>query len=142
MTMPFTIQIDIVSAESHIYSGSAQMVFVTGELGEIGIAPGHAQLLTRLKPGYVRVLHADKTEEVFYISGGFVEIQPDIITVLADSAERAQDLDEEAALEAQAQAKRLLEDKQAEIDYATALQELAQAAAQLQAIAQLKRKLH
>lgn len=140
--MPFTIQIDIVSAESHIYSGSAQMVFVTGELGEIGIAPGHAQLLTRLKPGYVRVLHADKTEEVFYISGGFVEIQPDIITVLADSAERAQDLDEEAALEAQAQAKRLLEDKQAEIDYATALQELAQAAAQLQAIAQLKRKLH
>lgn len=140
--MPYTIQIDIVSAESNIYSGTAQMVFVTGELGEIGIAPGHAQLLTRLKPGYVRVLHADKSEDVFYISGGFVEIQPDMVTVLADSAERAQDIDEEAALEAQAQAKRLLEDKQAEIDYATALQELAQAAAQLQAIAQLKRKLH
>lgn len=139
--MAFTMKIDIVSAESSIYSGDASMVFLTGEMGELGVAPGHSQLLTRLKPGHVRVLLPDNTEEVFYISGGFAEIQPDIVTVLADTAERAQDIDEVAAIEAREEAERLLKDNKAEMDYAEVLAQLALAAAQLQAIQQLKRKL-
>jgi F-type H+-transporting ATPase subunit epsilon len=139
--MAFTIKVDIVSAESNIYSGNAKMVFLTGEMGELGIAPGHSQLLTRLKPGHVRLQLQDDTEEVFYISGGFAEIQPDIVTVLADTAERAQDIDEIAAIEAHEEAERLLRDNKAEVDYAEVLSQLAQAAAQLQAIQQLKRKL-
>ncbi|MFN7097637.1 MAG: F0F1 ATP synthase subunit epsilon, partial [Gammaproteobacteria bacterium] len=123
--MAFTIKIDIVSAESHIYSGEASMVSLTGEMGELGIVPGHAQLLTRLKPGHVRVLLADNTEEVFYISGVFAVVQPDMVTVLADTAERAQDIDEVAALEAKEEAERLLKDNKAEMDYAEVLAELA-----------------
>ncbi|NNM60406.1 MAG: F0F1 ATP synthase subunit epsilon [Legionellales bacterium] len=139
--MAFTIKVDIVSAESTVYSGQAIGVFLMGELGELGIYPGHSQLLTRLKPGYIRLQFENNNEAVFYISGGFVEIQPDIVTVLADTAERAQDIDQMAAVEAREQAERLLQDKQGEIDYATVLAELAQATAQIQAIARLKKKL-
>ena len=138
--MSFTIKVDIVSAESRVYSGTAASVFIMGELGELGIYPGHSQLLTPLKPGHVRVQLADNTEEIFYISSGFVEIQPDIVTILADTAERAQDLDELAAMEAREQAERLLGDKQSEVDYAAVLAELALATAQIQAIAQLRKK--
>lgn len=139
--MAFTIKVDIVSAESNIYSGIASMVLLTGEMGELGIAPGHSQLLTRLKPGHVRVQLPDNSEEIFYISGGFAEIQPDIVTILADTAERAQDIDEIAAKEAHEEAERLLRDNKAEVDYAEVLARLAETAAQLQAIQQLKRKL-
>lgn len=139
--MAFTMKVDIVSAESNIYSGNATMVFLTGEMGELGVAPGHSQLLTRLKAGQVRLQLQDKTEEVFYISGGFAEIQPDIVTVLADTAERAQDIDEIAAKEAHEEASRLLRENKAEMNYAEVLAELAQSAAQLQAIQALKRKL-
>lgn len=139
--MAFTIKVDIVSAESTVYKGNAICVFLSGELGELGIYPGHLQLLSRLKPGYVRVQLEDGSEEVFYISGGFVEVQPDIVTVLADIAERAQDIDIMAATEAREKAERLLNDKQSEVDYAAVLAELAQSTAQIQAIAQLRKKL-
>ena len=139
--MSSTMKVDIVSAEANIFTGEANMVVVTGELGELGIKSGHAQLLTRLKPGHVRVQLSDGTEELFYISGGFLEVQPDIVTVLADTADRAQNLDEAAALEAQKHAQKLLHDNQADIDYATALTQLAQATAQLEAIRLLKRNL-
>lgn len=138
--MSFTMKIDIVSAEASIYSGTAKMIFLTGEEGELGIAPGHSQLLTTLKPGHVRIELADDMQEIFYISGGFAEIQPDIVTILADTAERAQDLDEVAAVYAREQAEKLLKDK-TDVDYATVLAQLAQAAAQLEAIQQLRKKL-
>jgi len=139
--MPSLIQIDIVSAETNLYSGQANKVFLTGELGELEITPGHSQLLTSLKPGYVRISLPNQVEEVFYISGGFLEVQPDIITILADVAERAQDLDEMAALAAKREAEERLHDNQSEQHYAEVLAELAQASAQLQAIQQLKQWL-
>ena len=138
--MSFDVNVDIVSAEAHIFSGKAEMVFASGELGEMGVSFGHAQLLTSLKPGYVRLRKANETDEIFYISGGFLEVQPERITVLADVAERAADLDEAAAIEAKKQAEKLLEGKQAELDYAVALMELARASAQIRAIQALKKK--
>ncbi len=139
--MAETIKVDIVSAEASIFSGVATMVVVTGELGEIGVMPGHAQLLSPLKPGHVVVELPDGQKEYFYISGGFLEVQPDIVTILADTAARAENLDELAAVEAQKHAQKLLQDTRADIDYATALTELAQATAQLEAIRLLKRNL-
>ncbi len=139
--MSFTMKVDIVSAEANIFSGKATSVIVTGEMGELGIKPGHSQLLTQLKPGHVNVKLEDGTEEFFYVSGGFLEVQPDVVTILADTAQRAQNLDELAALEAQKYAQKLLKDTQADVDYATALAELAQATAQLEAIRLMKRNL-
>jgi F-type H+-transporting ATPase subunit epsilon len=139
--MSSTMKVDIVSAEANIFSGVATSLLITGELGELGIKPGHSQLLTRLKPGHVCVTLENGTQELFYVSGGFLEVQPDIVTVLADTADRAQNLDELAALEAQKHAQKLLHDTHADIDYATALAELAQATAQLEAIRLLKRNL-
>jgi len=139
--MGFKIDVDIVSAEAHIFSGQASMVFATGELGELGIPFGHSQLLTTLKPGQVRLLQEDGSEELFYVSGGFLEVQPHRVTVLADVAERAADLDEVAAIEAKKRAEKLFEDKQADMDYAEALAELARAVAQLRAIQALKKKV-
>lgn len=138
--MGFMIDVSIVSAESHIYSGKAAMVCASGKDGELGIPYGHAQLLTQLKPGHVRVIHEDGSEELFYVSGGFLEVQPDRVTVLADSAERAADLDEAAAQEAVKRAQKMLEDQQTELDYAAAMSELAMASAQLQTIQELKRR--
>jgi F-type H+-transporting ATPase subunit epsilon len=135
-----TIQFDIVSAETEIFSGQAVHVIVTGMLGELGIYPGHTQLLTALKPGPVRIVKAEGDDEILYISGGILEVQPDVITLLVDTAIRAKDLDEMAALEAKQRAEHALSDKQADIDYAKATAELAQAIAQLQAIAKLKKK--
>ena len=135
------LRLDIVSAEKEIFSGAAEMVFVTGELGELGIAPGHTPLLTSLKSGNVRALLSDAQEEVFYISGGMLEVQPYVVTVLADTALRARDIDEAAALQAKERAEKLLEEKSTDIDLARASSELAEAIAQLRAIKQLKKKL-
>lgn len=139
--MTKTISIEIVSAEDAIFSGEATHLVATGLLGELGIYPGHTQLLTALKPGPVRIIKTDGEDEILYISGGILEVQPQLVSILADTAIRAADLDELAALEAKEQAERILNDKQADIDYAKATAELAQAVAQLQAISKLKKKL-
>lgn len=139
--MTKTMQIEIVSAEVSIFSGEAMHIVVTGSLGELGIYPGHTQLLTALKPGPVRIVKPDGEDEILYISGGILEVQPQYVSILADTAIRATDLDELAALEAKEHAERVLSDKQADIDYAKATAELAQAVAQLQVISKLKKKL-
>ena len=138
--MASTIHVDIVSAEAEIFSGEAEMVFAPAVEGEVGVAPRHTPLLTFLKPGEVRVRHPGGEEEAFYVSGGMLEIQPHVVTVLSDTAMRAHDLDEAAALEAKERAERMLSDRQADIDEAKARAELAQAAAQLQAIQRLRKK--
>lgn len=135
-----TLRLDIVSAEKQIFSGEVEMVFVTGEMGELGIAPGHSQLLTMLKPGYVRVLLPNKEEEVFYISSGMLEVQPYIASVLADTAMRAADIDEAAALLAKEQAEKALAGKISAMDISKATAELAEATAQIRAISRLKRR--
>lgn len=135
-----TMRLDIVSAEREIFSEVVEATFITADMGELGIYPGHTQLLTTLKPGNVRALMPDKTEEVFYINGGMLEVQPFIVTVLADTAVRASELDEQAALEAKAQAERKLADKHSEIDFASATGELSEAIAQIRAIQQLRKR--
>lgn len=139
--MTETMQIEIVSAEISIFSGEVTHVVATGLLGELGIYPGHTQLLTALKPGPVRIVKPDGEDEILYISGGILEVQAQLVSILADTAIRAADLDELAALEAKEHAERVLSGKQADIDYAKATAELAQAVAQLQVISKLKRKL-
>lgn len=134
-----TLRLDIVSAEKQIFSGEANMVFVTGEMGELGIAPGHTQLLTTLRPGMVRAVLPNNTEEVFFISGGMLEVQPNVISVLADTADRADNLDEAAALAAKEQAEKALAGKMSAIDMAKATIELAELTAQLRAIQQIKK---
>ena len=135
-----SIHVDIVSAEQEIYSGEAEMVFAHAILGELGIAPGHTPLVTRLAPGEVRVKHADGTEHGFYVSGGMLEVQPKTVTILSDTAVRAEDLDEAAVLKAKEEAQRRLHDREANIDYATALAENAELAAQLHAIQRLRKR--
>jgi F-type H+-transporting ATPase subunit epsilon len=135
-----TIHIDIVSAEREIFSGDVEMVFAPAILGEIGIAPGHTPLVTQLAPGEVRVKLSDGSEEGFFVSGGMLEVQPKIVTVLSDTAVRAEDLDEAAVLKAKEEADRQLHDRDAEVDYATALAQTAQVAAQLQAIQRLRKR--
>lgn len=136
-----TLRLDIVSAEREIFSGHAEMVFATGALGELGIAPGHTPLLTALKAGNIRAQLPNQQEEVFYISGGMLEVQPSIVTVLADTVVRAKDIDEAAALEAKERAEKMLAEKASEIDIARATSELAEAIAQIQAVRKLKEKL-
>lgn len=136
-----SIHCDIVSAEGEIFSGEVKMVFATGEMGELGIAPRHAPLLTRLKPGQVRVQKDDGAEEFYYVSGGLIEVQPHVVTVLADTATRARDLDEAAAQKAKEEAERALEDRTGEIEVAEAQAQLAEAMAQLQAIERLRKNL-
>jgi F-type H+-transporting ATPase subunit epsilon len=138
--MAMTMHVDIVSAEAEIYSGTATMVFAPAEMGELGIAPRHTQLLTRLKPGEVRVVDEKGDEQSFYVSGGILEVQPHVVTVLSDTALRAKDLDEAAALQAKEQAEKLLADNQSDIDYAKAQLELAEAVAQLRAIQKIRDK--
>jgi F-type H+-transporting ATPase subunit epsilon len=138
--MAMTLHVDIVSAEAEIFSGTVTMVFAPAEMGEVGIAPRHAPLLTRLKPGEIRVQQADGSEQSFFVSGGMLEVQPHVVTVLADTAIRAHDLDEAAALQAKERAERMLADRHADIDYAKAQAELAQSIAQLRAIQKLRNK--
>ncbi len=138
--MAMTMHVDIVSAEKSIFSGTVTMLFAPAEMGEVGIAPRHAPLLTWLKPGEVRVQTQEGEERSYFVSGGILEVQPHVVTVLADTAIRARDLDEAAALEAKERAEHMLADKQADIDYAKAQAELAQSAAQLRTIQKLREK--
>ncbi|MEM9102327.1 MAG: F0F1 ATP synthase subunit epsilon [Pseudomonadota bacterium] len=138
--MPMTTHLDIVSAEEEIFNGRAQMVIAMGSQGELGIAPNHAPLLTNLVPGTVRVITQHGEEQIFYVSGGMLEVQPHLITILADTAARAGDMDEAAAKEAEMKARELLNDQSAEIDYSKATAELAEAMAQLRTIQSLRRK--
>ncbi|HHM04635.1 MAG TPA: F0F1 ATP synthase subunit epsilon [Gammaproteobacteria bacterium] len=138
--MAMTIHVDIVSAEAEIFSGSAAMVFAPAVMGEVGIMPRHAPLLTRIKPGEVRVRKDDGSEEFFFVSGGMLEVQPHVVTILADTAARAKDLDEAAAMEAMQRAEQALKDQQGEMELARAEAELAEAAARLRMIQNMRKK--
>ncbi|HWT15028.1 MAG TPA: F0F1 ATP synthase subunit epsilon [Patescibacteria group bacterium] len=136
-----TIRCDIVSAEEEIFQGNVTLVVATGEMGELGIAPRHAPLITRLKPGQVRVKLENGDEQFFYVSGGILEVQPQVVTVLADTAIRAKDLDEAAAGKAKADAEKLLANRTDAMEIAEAQAQLAQAVAQLQALERLRKNL-
>ncbi len=136
-----TIRCDIVSAEAEIFHGEARMVVATGQMGELGIAPRHAPLITRLKPGQVRVILENGDEQFFYVSGGILEVQPQVVTVLADTAVRAADLDEAAARKAKDDAERALANRSEALEVAEAQARLAEATAQLQALERLRRNL-
>jgi F-type H+-transporting ATPase subunit epsilon len=136
-----TVHCDIVSAEESIFSGRVDLVVAAGVLGDLGITPGHAPLLSELQPGPVRVKKQSGGEEIFYVSGGFIEVQPNLVTVLADSAVRAKEIDEAEAASAKAAAERALANQASEFEYSRAAAELAQAAARLRTVQQLRRKL-
>ena len=129
-----TIQLDIVDPESNIFSGSVEMVVVTGEMGELGFLPGHTQLLSSIKPGQFCVTLQGGIQYFYYISGGILEVQPYVITILADTVVRADDLDEAEAITARENAKRSLDDKKSNVEFTGLLAKLAQATAQLRAI--------
>ena len=139
--MAMTIQVDVVSAEELIFSGLAELVIVPGEAGELGIYPRHTPLLTRIKPGSVRLkLPEQNGETLIYVSGGMLEVQPNVVTILADTAIRGGDLDEARALEAKRAAEETMKNRTSDIDYAAAQAELAEAIAQLHAIQKLRHK--
>ena len=138
--MTMTIHVDIVSAEEEIYSGLAEMLFAPAHLGEVGTAPRHAPFITRLTPGEVRVKLNENEELPFYISGGILEVQPHLATILADTVIRAKDIDEAAAIEAKQRAEEALADKSGKIDYAKAQAELAQAVTQLRTLDRLRKR--
>ena len=137
--MAMTVHCDIVSAEKQLFSGLVELVVAAGVEGDLGVMPGHAPLLTRLKPGPVRVKTQNGDEEVFYVPGGFLEVQPKLVTVLAATAERAQDMDGAQAEEAKQRAKEALEGKNADMDYSRAAITLAEASARLRTIEQIKK---
>lgn len=141
--MAMTIHLDIVSAEASLYSGLAEFVVVPAEMGEVGIYPRHAPLLTRIKPGSVRIKVPDREEEdLIYVSGGILEVQPGVVTILSDTAIRGADLDEARALEAKKQAEEAMTNRTGAMEYAQAQAELAQAVAQLAAIDKLRKHHH
>lgn len=132
------MQLDIVSAEAAIFSGEVKLLVATGSAGELGIYPGHTALLTALKPGQIRAILPDDSEEVFYMSGGMLEVQPNCVTVLADTAQRAADIDQAAALAAKEDAERRITEQKSGKEYSQALANLAEAAAQLRAIEMIR----
>ncbi len=136
-----TIRVEVVSAEAEIFKGEAKLVVVTGEMGELGIAPRHAPLITRLKPGQVRVIQANDEELFLYVSGGIMEVQPTVVTILTDTAVRAADLDEVAAKQAKEAAEKAILNRTDVVEVAKAQAELAQAIAQLQALERLRKTL-
>ena len=138
--MVMTIHVDIVSAEKEIFSGLVEMVFAPAEMGEVGVAPRHAPLITKLNPGEVRVKITEQESQAFYISGGLLEVQPNLVTVLADTAIRAKDIDEAAALEAKSAAEEAIADKSGKIDYAKAQAQLAEAVMQLRTLDRLRKR--
>lgn len=141
--MAMTVHVDIVSAEEQIFSGLAEFVALPGEAGELGILPGHMPLMTRIKPGAVRVkVPGQEEEELVFVAGGILEIQPGLVTVLADTAIRGKDLDEAKALEAKKLAEESLKNQSSELDYAKAQAELAEAIAQIAAIQKLRKRGH
>ncbi|MDP1735529.1 MAG: F0F1 ATP synthase subunit epsilon [Sulfuritalea sp.] len=137
-----TIHVDVVSAEESIFSGLAQFVVLPGEAGELGIMPGHMPLMTRIKPGVVRVQTQDGREELIFVAGGLLEVQPGLVTVLADTAIRGADLDQAKATEAKKMAEEAMVNRGSEMDYARAQVELAEAIAQLAAIDRLRKQRH
>lgn len=139
--MASTVHCDIVSAEEEIFSGQVEMVVATGSQGDLGITPGHTQLLTELNPGPIRLIAEGGEEEVFYISGGFLEVQPSQVKVLADTALRADDMDEAAAAEAKKLAEQELTNQSGEFDYSRAATQLAEAAAQIRTLQAIRKKL-
>ena len=139
--MSMTVHVDVVSAEESIFSGLAEFVVLPGQAGELGILPGHMPLMTSIKPGAVRLkLPQQDQEELIFVAGGVLEVQPGLVTVLADTAIRGKDLDEAKALDAKRKAEEAMADRSAELDYARAQAELAEAVAQLAAIQKLRRK--
>jgi F-type H+-transporting ATPase subunit epsilon len=141
--MAMTVHVDVVSAEEEIFSGLAEFVALPGEAGELGILPGHMPLMTRIKPGAVRLkLPNQSEEELVFVAGGILEVQPGLVTVLADTAIRGADLDEAKALEAKKQAEEALRNQTSQIDYAKAQAELAEAIAQIAAIQKLRKRGH
>jgi len=140
-TMAMTVHVDVVSAEASIFSGLAEVVVVPGEMGELGIYPRHTALMTRIKPGSVRIKRPDlEQEELIYVSGGMLEIQPGVVTILADTAIRGGDLDEARALQAKQHAEEAMKNRTSDIDYAQAQAELSEAVAQLATIEQLRKR--
>ena len=134
-----TIRVDVVSAEEQVFSGEAKFVVLPGELGELGIYPQHTPLLTRIKPGAVRILRADNdTEELVFVAGGILEVQPHTVAVLADTAIRGSDLDEARALEAHKKAEEAKQNAKSDLDLAKATAELSSLAAQIAAIRKLR----
>lgn len=138
--MAITVHCDIVSAEQEIFSGTVQSLVAAGDYGDLGIMPGHAPLLTTLQPGPVRVVKENGDEEIIFVSGGFLEVQPHRVTVLANTAIRARDLDEEAALKAKQHAQELLANQKTDVDYSRAAKELVEAMARLRTIQQFRHK--
>jgi F-type H+-transporting ATPase subunit epsilon len=138
--MTTTIRCDIVSAEAEIFHGTATLVVASGEMGELGIAPRHAPLITRLKPGYVRVIAEGVEDQFFYVSGGILEVQPQVVTVLADTAIRAKDLDEVAAMAAKKAAEEAMQNKTSREEIAQAEAELSIAVAQIEAIRKMRHR--
>ena len=136
-----TIMVDVVSAEESVFSGEADFVALPGDQGELGILPGHTPLITRIKPGYVRVTLENGENQEFYVSGGILEVQPQLVSVLADTAVRADDLDQAAAQRAKEEAERALADRTGEVEIAEAQARLAEAAAQLRALEQLRKQV-
>ncbi|MBT3673042.1 MAG: F0F1 ATP synthase subunit epsilon [Porticoccaceae bacterium] len=139
--MAITVHCDIVSADESLFSGAVEMVVATGSLGELGITPGHAPLLSDLRPGPVRLVKENGEEEVYYLSGGYLEVQPGSIAILADTAVRAGDIDEAAAAEAVKSAEQAIANQTGEIEYAKAAVMLAEATAQLRTVQTLRKKL-
>jgi F-type H+-transporting ATPase subunit epsilon len=138
--MAMSIHVDVVSAEQEIFSGLAEVVIVPAQMGEVGIYPRHAPMITRIKPGSVRIKIPEQTEdELIYVSGGMLEVQPSIVTILADTAIRGADLDEAKALEAKVRAEEAMKDKSSKIDYAKAQAELAESLAQIAAIEKIRK---
>ncbi len=138
--MAMTMHVNIVSAENEIYSGTVTQVFAPAEMGEVGIMPRHAPMLSTLKPGVVRVISQEGEEQTFFVSGGILEVQPHVVTILSDTALRASDIDESAALEAKARAEATMKDKASDMDYAKAKTELIEAVAQIEALKKMRRK--
>lgn len=139
--MAMTMHCDIASAEQRIFSGRVELLVAAGSLGDLGIYPGHAPLLTALIPGPVRIVKQDGEEEIYYVSGGFLEVQPGTVNILADTAVRAGDVDEANALQAMKEAEEAIQNQNAEMEYAEAASQLAQAAAQIRTLQQLRKKL-
>ena len=139
--MAMTVHVDVVSAEEQIFSGLAEIVSLPGESGELGVLPGHTPLLTRIRPGMVRIKVPNQTEEeIVFVAGGLLEVQPNLVTVLADTAIRGRDLDEAKAMDAKRRAEEALSNRKADLDYAQMQAELAEAIAQLHAINRLRQR--
>ena len=138
--MAMTMHVNIVSAESEIYSGTVTQVFAPAEMGEVGVMPRHAPMLSTLKAGVVRVIPLEGEEQTFFVSGGVLEIQPHVVTILSDTALRAADIDESAALEAKSRAEAAMKDKASDMDYAKAKSELIEAVAQIETLKKIRKR--